>query len=73
MSSSKWWVVRGSLENERIWKVVRTDEPPPEKMWKRLFIPKSNQVRFILQCNADVAAAISAGHYDDLIIEQDKS
>jgi hypothetical protein len=58
---SEWWGVRGSLENERKW-VVRTT---------KTLVPRGEQVRLIIQCNADLAAAISAGHYDDLMVEQD--
>ena len=71
ISWSKFWVVRGSLENEDTWKVARTDDPPIERLAKKFFIPKGDKVRLLLQCNADVAANISAGHYDDLIVEQD--
>jgi hypothetical protein len=60
---SDWWVVRGNLDNEREWKAEQT----------RAMLPRSGQVRLIIQCNADVAATISAGHYDDLIVEQYKS
>jgi hypothetical protein len=58
---SKWWAVRDNLDNERKWKIEQTDE----------MVPRSGHVRLIIQCNADVAAAISAGHYDDLVVEQD--
>jgi hypothetical protein len=67
---SKFWVVRGSLENERTWHVVRTDDPPIERLAIKHFFPEGDKVRLLLQCNADVAANISAGHYDDLIVEQ---
>jgi hypothetical protein len=58
---SKWWVVRNNLDHERQWKIEQTEG----------MAPRGRQVRLIIQCNADVAAAISAGHYDDLIVEQD--
>jgi hypothetical protein len=58
---SEWWGVRDTLDNEQEWKTRRTDEMRPQ----------GAQVRLIIQCNADEAAAISAGHYDDLIVEQD--
>jgi len=57
---SDWWVVRGSLANERIWHEAETPE----------YIPNVGQVRFWIQCNADVAADISAGHWDNETIEQ---
>ena len=58
---SKWWVVRDSLAHERVWEIRQTEEMRPQDAL----------VRLIIQCNADVGAAISAGHYDDLIVEQD--
>jgi hypothetical protein len=67
---SLWWVVRDSLENEGKWVTLQSDKPPPEDGPQPPFRPKSSQVRLILQCNADYAAALSAGHYDDLIVEQ---
>jgi len=73
ISWSKFWVVRGNLDNERKWKITQTDDPPRERLAKKLFFPKGDHVRLLLQCNADVAANISAGHYDDLIVEQDIS
>jgi hypothetical protein len=57
---SDWWVVRGSLDNERIWHKLTTPE----------FLPATSQLRLWIQCNADVAAAISAGHWDMDIVEQ---
>lgn len=57
---SDWWVVRDSLANERVWQELITPE----------FLPVSASVRLWIQCNADVAASISAGHWDDEIVEQ---
>jgi len=59
---SEWWVVRDNLDHEREWQTEQSE---------RLF-PSGGQVRLIIQCNADEAAAISAGHYDDLVVEQDR-
>lgn len=57
---SDWWVVRGTLDNERKWSF----KPTPE------LVPATNSVRLWIQCNADVAADISAGHWDNERIEQ---
>jgi len=57
---SEWWVVRGTLANERVWAKAETPE----------FVPMVGEVRLWVQCNADVAAAISAGHWDNECIEQ---
>lgn len=67
---SLWWVVRGNLDNENKWVTLQSDQPPPEDPPRPDFVPSGNKVRLILQCNADVAAAVSAGHYDELIVEQ---
>jgi hypothetical protein len=59
---SDWFVVRDTLDNEGVWVVLRTGE----------IIPAANvqHVRIFVRCNADVAAAISAGHWDLEIVEQ---
>jgi hypothetical protein len=57
---SGWWVVRDNLDNERVWHELETPE----------YVPQVGEVRLWIQCNADVAAAISAGHWDNEIIEQ---
>jgi hypothetical protein len=57
---SDWWVVRDNLTNERVWHKLETPE----------YVPQVGQVRLWVQCNADVAAAISAGHWDAEMIEQ---
>ena len=57
---SDWWGVRDTLENERAWHLLETPE----------LIPQVGQVRLWVQCNADVAADISAGHWDEEIVEQ---
>lgn len=57
---SDWWVVRDTLVNERVWAEALTPE----------YIPNIGEVRFWVQCNADVAADISAGHWDNEAIEQ---
>lgn len=57
---SDWWVVRDTLANERVWHEAFTPE----------FIPQVGGARLWIQCNADVAVAISAGHWDDERIEQ---
>lgn len=57
---SDWWVVRDNLDNERIWHTLKTPE----------LVPAIGEVRLWIQCNADVAASISAGHWDAECIEQ---
>jgi len=57
---SGWWVVRDTLENERVWSEMETPE----------WVPRTGQVRLWIRCHADVAAAISAGHWDNEMIEQ---
>jgi len=57
---SEWWGVRDTLENERVWHLLETPE----------LIPQVGQMRLWVQCNADVAADISAGHWDEEIVEQ---
>jgi hypothetical protein len=71
MAWSLWWVVRDGLDNEHKWVTLQSDQPPPEDGPQPDFRPKGDKVRLVLQCNADEKAAISAGHYDELIIEQD--
>jgi hypothetical protein len=57
---SDWWVVRDTLDNERVWHLADTPE----------WVPEVGQVRLWIRCHADVAAAISAGHWDAECIEQ---
>ena len=57
---SEWWVVRDTLENERVWHELVTPE----------IIPVGAGVRLWVQCNNDVASAIAAGHWDDEVVEQ---
>ena len=57
---SSWHGVRDTLANERIWVKVQTAE----------LIPQVDAVRLWIQCNADLAADISAGHWDEEIVEQ---
>jgi len=58
--SDEWNVVRDTLDNERRWVELVTDE----------IVPQFDQARLWVQCNADVAADISAGHWDEEIVEQ---
>lgn len=57
---SDWQVVRDTLVNEGKWAI----KPTPE------MTPSESVVRLWIQCNADVAADISAGHWDDERVEQ---
>jgi len=57
---SEWWVVRDTLVNERGWALKVTPEVTPQ----------STTVRLWVQCNADVAVTISAGHWDNERVEQ---
>lgn len=57
---SDWWVVRDTLANERVWHLAETPE----------WVPDVGEVRLWIRCHADVAAAISAGHWDNEVIEQ---
>jgi hypothetical protein len=57
---SEWYGVRETLANERHWAKLQTPE----------LIPQVEAVRLWVQCNADLAADISAGHWDQEIVEQ---
>jgi hypothetical protein len=48
------------LANERNWAKLQTPE----------LMPQVDAMRFWVQCNADLAADISAGHWDQEIVEQ---
>jgi hypothetical protein len=57
---SDWWIVRGSLENERVWHKLTTGK----------VIPAVGACRLFIQCNNDEATTIAAGHWDDETVEQ---
>ena len=60
---SEWRSVRDTdadRGNQGAWAVLTTPS----------FVPQVGRVQLIIQCNANVAASISAGHYDLEIIEQ---
>ena len=66
---SPWWSVRDDpnnpelAENQRVWGILQTPE----------FVPAVGQARLFIQCNANIAAALSAGHYDlETIMQYDE-
>ena len=54
-----------------IWQDLRSDKPHPDDPPREPFIPKSDKVRLILFLTSRWPVSLTAGHYDDLVIEQD--